>query len=145
MFHLVFWKKYLYMSPALASGTWHHFAVTWHEAQVILYLDGKPFITGTDTASPRKAMGVTTIGGVATNGSPGTRADCVFDEFALWDHERGWTQQFHFRALRNTNARRLGELGYRVIEASEPAEALLAVQGQGSDSFAAPPRFAGQE
>jgi len=32
-------------------------------------------------------------------------------EFALWDHEKGWVQQYHLGALRNNNIRRLRELG----------------------------------
>ena len=32
-------------------------------------------------------------------------------EFAVMDYERGWTQQFHFGALRNTNSRAFTELG----------------------------------
>ena len=32
-------------------------------------------------------------------------------QFAEWDHEKGWTQQFHLGALRNNNKRRLRELG----------------------------------
>lgn len=32
-------------------------------------------------------------------------------QFAQWDHEKGWTQQFHLGALRNNNLRRLRELG----------------------------------
>jgi glucuronate isomerase len=32
-------------------------------------------------------------------------------EFALLDHDRGWTQQFHFGTLRNTNSRAFGILG----------------------------------
>ncbi|MBN2022471.1 MAG: glucuronate isomerase [Pirellulales bacterium] len=32
-------------------------------------------------------------------------------EFALLDHERGWTQQFHFGAIRNNNTRMLAKLG----------------------------------
>ncbi|MES2882134.1 MAG: glucuronate isomerase [Bacteroidota bacterium] len=31
--------------------------------------------------------------------------------FALWDHEKGWVQQYHLGALRNNNARRLSQLG----------------------------------
>lgn len=31
--------------------------------------------------------------------------------FALWNHEKGWVQQFHLGALRNNNSRLLGELG----------------------------------
>lgn len=31
--------------------------------------------------------------------------------FALWDHEKGWVQQFHLGALRNNNTRRLNDLG----------------------------------
>src|SRR5690606_29956937 len=31
--------------------------------------------------------------------------------FALWDHEKGWVQQYHLGALRNNNIRRLRELG----------------------------------
>jgi glucuronate isomerase len=32
-------------------------------------------------------------------------------EFALMDHEKGWTQQFHYGALRNNNSRLLRKLG----------------------------------
>ena len=32
-------------------------------------------------------------------------------EFAILDHSKGWTQQFHFGALRNNNTRLLTELG----------------------------------
>lgn len=32
-------------------------------------------------------------------------------EFALLDHEKGWTQQFHIGALRNNNSRRFEQLG----------------------------------
>ncbi len=31
--------------------------------------------------------------------------------FAHWDHAKGWIQQFHLGALRNNNARMLGQLG----------------------------------
>jgi glucuronate isomerase len=31
--------------------------------------------------------------------------------FAIWDHEKGWVQQFHLGALRNNNQRLLRELG----------------------------------
>ncbi len=32
-------------------------------------------------------------------------------QFALWDHDKGWVQQFHLGALRNNNDRLLGSLG----------------------------------
>lgn len=32
-------------------------------------------------------------------------------EFALWDHEKGWVQQYHLGALRGNNTRKLRELG----------------------------------
>jgi glucuronate isomerase len=32
-------------------------------------------------------------------------------QFAIWDHEKGWVQQFHLGALRNNNARALNNLG----------------------------------
>jgi glucuronate isomerase len=32
-------------------------------------------------------------------------------EFAVWDFEKGWTQQFHLGAIRNNNSRFLRELG----------------------------------
>ncbi len=32
-------------------------------------------------------------------------------QFAEWDHDRNWTQQFHLGALRNNNTRRLRDLG----------------------------------
>ena len=31
--------------------------------------------------------------------------------FAVWDHERGWVQQYHLGALRNNNTRMLSQLG----------------------------------
>lgn len=31
--------------------------------------------------------------------------------FAVWDHEKGWVQQYHLGALRNNNSRRLKDLG----------------------------------
>ena len=35
----------------------------------------------------------------------------VLYEFALWDHAKGWVQQFHVGALRNNNSRGLKEAG----------------------------------
>jgi glucuronate isomerase len=35
----------------------------------------------------------------------------MLHELALLDHEKNWTQQYHFGALRNCNSRLLGELG----------------------------------
>jgi glucuronate isomerase len=32
-------------------------------------------------------------------------------QFAIWDHEKGWVQQYHLGALRNNNARMLQQLG----------------------------------
>ncbi|WP_419802328.1 glucuronate isomerase [Mucilaginibacter sp.] len=32
-------------------------------------------------------------------------------QFAIWDHEKGWVQQYHLGALRNNNARMLKQLG----------------------------------
>jgi glucuronate isomerase len=32
-------------------------------------------------------------------------------EFALWDHEKGWVQQYHLGAMRNNNNRLLSQLG----------------------------------
>ncbi len=32
-------------------------------------------------------------------------------QFAIWDHEKGWVQQYHLGALRNNNSRLLNELG----------------------------------
>jgi glucuronate isomerase len=32
-------------------------------------------------------------------------------EFALWDHEKGWVQQYHLGALRNNNSRAMRTLG----------------------------------
>ena len=32
-------------------------------------------------------------------------------QFALWDHEKGWVQQYHLGALRNNNSRMLRKLG----------------------------------
>ena len=36
---------------------------------------------------------------------------CMLYTLALWDHEKGWVQQYHLGALRNNNARLLSELG----------------------------------
>ena len=35
----------------------------------------------------------------------------MLHEMALWDHERGWTQQFHIGALRNNNSRMFADVG----------------------------------
>jgi len=35
----------------------------------------------------------------------------MLHEFAIWDHARGWVQQYHLGALRNNNARMLSKLG----------------------------------
>ncbi len=35
----------------------------------------------------------------------------MLETFAVWDHEKGWVQQFHLGALRNNNSRRLKQLG----------------------------------
>jgi glucuronate isomerase len=35
----------------------------------------------------------------------------LLHEFALWDHEKGWVQQYHVGALRNNNTRGLATLG----------------------------------
>ncbi len=51
-------------------------------------------------------------GGKAPDGAE-TRQfrSAVLFEWAKLDHEKGWTQQFHLGALRNNNARLLGQLG----------------------------------
>lgn len=36
---------------------------------------------------------------------------CMLFELAAMDHEKGWAQQFHVGAIRNTNSRRFHELG----------------------------------
>ncbi|WP_448701521.1 glucuronate isomerase [Mucilaginibacter sp. AW1-3] len=35
----------------------------------------------------------------------------LLHQFAIWDHEKGWVQQYHLGALRNNNARALSNLG----------------------------------
>ena len=35
----------------------------------------------------------------------------MLHQFAIWDHEKGWVQQYHLGALRNNNARMLAKLG----------------------------------
>jgi glucuronate isomerase len=36
---------------------------------------------------------------------------CMLVNFAHWDHEKGWVQQYHVGALRNNNTRLLNQLG----------------------------------
>jgi glucuronate isomerase len=36
---------------------------------------------------------------------------CMLINLAVWDHEKGWVQQYHVGALRNNNARLLDQLG----------------------------------
>ena len=36
---------------------------------------------------------------------------CMLLNLAVWDHEKGWVQQYHVGALRNTNTRLLDQLG----------------------------------
>jgi len=51
------------------------------------------------------------------NGKTVTKAEilkfksALLFEFALWDHEKGWVQQYHLGALRGNNTRKLKELG----------------------------------
>ncbi|MDB5201088.1 MAG: glucuronate isomerase [Ferruginibacter sp.] len=35
----------------------------------------------------------------------------MLEQFAQWDHERGWVQQYHLGAIRNNNSRMSGKLG----------------------------------
>ena len=35
----------------------------------------------------------------------------MLEQFARWDHEKGWVQQYHVGALRNTNTRMMQQLG----------------------------------
>ncbi|MFL5787183.1 MAG: glucuronate isomerase, partial [Flavisolibacter sp.] len=35
----------------------------------------------------------------------------MLEQLAIWDHEKGWVQQFHLGALRNNNSRMLKKLG----------------------------------
>lgn len=46
-----------------------------------------------------------------TDAERGKFKSALLFEFALWDHEKGWVQQFHLGALRNNNDRLLRELG----------------------------------
>jgi len=36
----------------------------------------------------------------------------MLEQFAIWDHEKGWVQQYHLGALRNNNQRMLRQLGH---------------------------------
>jgi glucuronate isomerase len=53
----------------------------------------------------------------ARQGRPVSMADvaqfrsALLYDMALWDHERGWVQQFHFGAMRNNNSRAFAKLG----------------------------------
>lgn len=40
-----------------------------------------------------------------------TFKSAMLEVFAEWDYEKGWVQQFHLGALRNTNSRKMQELG----------------------------------
>jgi glucuronate isomerase len=35
----------------------------------------------------------------------------MLEQFAVWDHEKGWVQQYHLGALRNNNTRMMQQLG----------------------------------
>lgn len=48
--------------------------------------------------------------GITPNESLKFKSAMLFN-FALWDHEKGWVQQFHLGALRNNNTRLLSSLG----------------------------------
>lgn len=65
---------------------WHHYAVVWNDSKILLYLDGDS-IAKLDPAPGLANVGGITLGGVAVNGSPGLRADAVFDEVARWNRE----------------------------------------------------------
>lgn len=48
--------------------------------------------------------------GITQNESLKFKSAMLFN-FALWDHEKGWVQQFHLGALRNNNTRLLTSIG----------------------------------
>ena len=51
------------------------------------------------------------IGGELTNDEILKFETHMLSEFALWDHAKGWTQQFHLGAIRNNNTRMMRHLG----------------------------------
>ncbi|HEX2532237.1 MAG TPA: glucuronate isomerase, partial [Chitinophagaceae bacterium] len=60
---------------------------------------------------------VSAIFDIIRSGRELSRAQCVtfqsamLEQFAVWDWEKGWVQQYHLGALRNNNTRMLQQLG----------------------------------
>ncbi|MDB5010896.1 MAG: glucuronate isomerase [Mucilaginibacter sp.] len=74
-------------------GLEHIYAEDYTEQEVkaiFLKIRGKQAITAQENAKFKSAM---------------------LYQFALWDHEKGWVQQYHLGGLRNNNARALANLG----------------------------------
>lgn len=73
------------------------------------YIDAEPY-----TESEIQAIFDKLLTGHSESLSPldaATFRSFMLVQFAEWDHEKGWTQQFHLGALRNNNRRSLRELG----------------------------------
>jgi len=59
----------------------------------------------------RTIFGKIRAGGVLIPGEILKFKSAMLFHFAVWDHEKGWVQQFHLGALRNNNTRLLTKLG----------------------------------
>ncbi len=62
-------------------------------------------------AEIRALFGKLRSGRAATAEEVGKFKSAMLIEFGIMDAEKGWTQQFHFGALRNVNSRMMGQLG----------------------------------
>lgn len=62
-------------------------------------------------AGIRQAFDKLRSGRALAAGEQGQFKSALLEIFAVWDHEKGWVQQYHLGALRNNNSRQLQTLG----------------------------------
>ncbi|HEY0677528.1 MAG TPA: glucuronate isomerase [Chitinophagaceae bacterium] len=62
-------------------------------------------------AEIKKIFDKVRTGGTLTNEERLKFKSAMLYQFAIWDHEKGWVQQYHLGALRNNNSRMMKRLG----------------------------------